>query len=309
MCPTADAVWHPGAAWAFIAVSPKRPRMKTPTHRIQRMSRHDLGLALHWAAREGWNPGLHDTEMFHAIDPRGHFMAWVGERPVASISALRYGVGYGFIGLYIVEPASRGQGLGLAVWHAALEHLKGCVVALDGVVEQQHNYMRSGFDLAWRNRRYSGHGLGPRPAHPAIVRLTGLPFDDLAAYDLAFHPEPRPAFLQTWIRQRRGTALGWLQDGRLRGYGVRRACVQGHKIGPLCADSPAIAEGLLRALCAGVASQEAVHLDVPEPNREAVALMERHGFVAGFPTARMVRGPAPAIDLARQYALTALEIG
>ena len=280
-----------------------------PAHRIQRMSRTDLALALQWATREGWNPGLHDTDLFHAIDPRGHFMAWIGEQPVACISGLRHGVGYGFIGLYIVEPRFRGKGLGLAVWNVALEHLKGCVVGLDGVPEQQDNYARSGFDLAWRNRRYSGQGLGPRPPHPRIVRLAGMPFDSLAAYDRGFHPEPRPAFLQAWIRQRRGTALGWLQDGELRGYGVRRACVQGHKIGPLCADSPAIADGLLQALCAGVGPQETVHLDVPEPNREALALAERHGFVPGFPTARMYRGPRPHVDLARQYALTALEIG
>ena len=67
--------------------------------------------------------------------------------------------------------------------------------------------------------------------------------------------------------------------------------MQGHKIGPLCADSPAIAEGLLRALCAGVAPQEAVHIDVPEPNREAVVLMERHGFVG----AGAVVGPGKVV--------------
>lgn len=136
-----------------------------------------------------------------------------------------------------------------------------------------------------------------------------MPFSTLATYDRAFHPEPRPVFLQAWIQQRHGMALGWLQDGRLRGYGVVRACARGHKIGPLCADTPEIADALLDALLGCVVLREPVWLDVPEPNREAIALAERHGMVAGFPTARMYRGPAPHIDLARQYALTALEIG
>lgn len=283
--------------------------MQHRNHHIQRMSRADLGLALQWADQEGWNPGRQDTDIFHPIDVRGHFMARVDDEPVASVSELRYSVSYGFLGLYIVRPPWRGRGLGLAVWNAALDHLKGCVVGLDGVVEQQSNYRRSGFDLAWHNRRYQATGRSPRPRDPHIVKLTGLPFSTLATYDRAFHPEPRPVFLQAWIQQRHGMALGWLQDGRLRGYGVVRACARGHKIGPLCADTPEIADALLDALLGCVVLREPVWLDVPEPNREAIALAERHGMVAGFPTARMYRGPAPHIDLARQYALTALEIG
>lgn len=283
--------------------------MQHRNHHIQRMSRADLGLALQWADQEGWNPGRQDTDIFHPIDVRGHFMARVDDEPVASVSGLRYSVSYGFLGLYIVRPPWRGRGLGLAVWNAALDHLKGCVVGLDGVVEQQSNYRRSGFDLAWHNRRYQATGRSPRPRDPHIVKLSGLPFSTLATYDRAFHPEPRPVFLQAWIQQRHGMALGWLQDGRLRGYGVVRACARGHKIGPLCADTPEIADALLDALLGCVVLREPVWLDVPEPNREAIALAERHGMVAGFPTARMYRGPAPHIDLARQYALTALEIG
>lgn len=278
-------------------------------YQLQRMSRADMGTALQWAEREGWNPGRHDADIFHPIDVRGHFMAWLNEQPVASISALRYGPSQGFIGLYIVDPALRGQGLGLAVWNAALDHLKGCIVGLDGVVEQQSNYRRSGFDLAWHNRRYQALGRSPRPRDPHIVKLASIPFEALAGYDRAFQAEPRPVFLQAWVQQRHSMALGWWQDGRLKGYGVVRACAKGHKIGPLCADTPAIADALLDALLGCVLLREPVYLDVPEPNREAIALAERNGMQPGFPTARMYRGPAPRLDLARLYALTALEVG
>ena len=43
-----------------------------------------------------------------------------------------------------------------------MAQLTGCVVGLDGVVAQQDNYRRSGFDLAWHNTRFQGparHGL------------------------------------------------------------------------------------------------------------------------------------------------------
>ncbi len=38
---------------------------------IRTMSRDQLDIAVEWAAREGWNPGLHDAECFHATDPDG----------------------------------------------------------------------------------------------------------------------------------------------------------------------------------------------------------------------------------------------
>jgi GNAT superfamily N-acetyltransferase len=279
-----------------------------PLH-ILRMSRAELILSMDWARQEGWNPGRQDADIFHPIDVRGHFMAWMGDEPVASISGLRYGVSYGFIGLHIVPPHLRGQGLGQAVWNAALEHLRGCVVGLDGPTTPQPHYRRSGFDLAWHSRRYQAMGRAPRPRDPHIVKLTAIPFAALASYDRAFHPEPRPVFLQAWIQQRHGMALGWWQERRLRGYGVVRASANGHRIGPLCADTPAIADALLDGLLGCVMPRDPVYLDVPEPNREALALAARHGMAPGVLTARMYRGPAPRIDLARQYALTALEVG
>ena len=38
---------------------------------LRRMTETDLGLALDWAAAEGWNPGLHDAHCFYAADPEG----------------------------------------------------------------------------------------------------------------------------------------------------------------------------------------------------------------------------------------------
>jgi hypothetical protein len=34
--------------------------------------------------------------------------------------------------------------------------LAGCTIGLDGVVAQQGNYLKSGFQLAYRNIRYQG---------------------------------------------------------------------------------------------------------------------------------------------------------
>lgn len=283
--------------------------MKTLDCLVRCMTRSDLNTALGWAYREGWNPGLYDASPFFQIDPEGGFMAWRDEAPAASIAAWRYGPRYGFIGLYIVPPALRGQGLGMAVWRTAMTRLRGCVVGLDGVMAQQANYERSGFQPAWINTRFEGLARPGGTRHPAIVPLATVPFAFLANYDRAFHPEPRHAFLRAWIARSRSHALGWWDGDALRGYGVLRPCTRGYKFGPLCADSPVIAGALFESLSACVPAGEPIAMDVPEPNAQAMALARHLGLSAAFTTARMYRGPAPSVALHRQYGLTALEIG
>ena len=109
-----------------------------------------------WAAEEGWNPGQSDTLAFVAADPSGFLVGRLDGEPIASISAVRYGTEYGFIGFYIVRPEFRGKGYGIQLWRAGMERLAGCNVALDGVVDQQEKYRRSGFRHAYNHVRYEG---------------------------------------------------------------------------------------------------------------------------------------------------------
>jgi ribosomal protein S18 acetylase RimI-like enzyme len=284
--------------------------MQQETYEIATMLRSELELAIDWAAREGWNPGLHDAECFHAADPHGFLIGLLNDEPVATISAVRYGDSFGFIGLYIVRPEYRGKGYGKQVWLAAMKYLEGRNIGLDGVVEQQDNYRRSGFRLAYRNVRYEGQGATAAAGYSGeFVGLAELPFEVVEAYDKGFFPEPRPEFLRSWINQPGCTALGILRDGRLAGCGVLRRCRSGYKIGPLYADSPALAESLLQRLRAAVGSGESFYLDVPEVNRAAVALAERHGMKVVFETARMYTGADPALSLDRLYGVTTFELG
>jgi len=273
-----------------------------------------FAIALDWAAAEGWNPGLDDLAAFRAADPPGLLLGYADGRPVASISAVRYGDGYGFLGFYIVVPEARGNGHGLAVWNAAMARFGSRVVGLDGVVAQQDNYRKSGFVLAGRNVRFSG------PAERAAAPPAGIevrpPADGdlpaVLAFDRAFFPADRGAFTRAWTAPAAGTRRSCrlaLRDGRLEGYGVVRACRAGHKIGPLFAADPAVAEALFGALAATVAPGTEIILDVPEANREAVALAERHGLAPSFETARMYAGPAPELPIARTFGITTFELG
>lgn len=273
--------------------------------RVRRMSRSELDLAVEWAAREGWNPGLHDADVFFPTDPDGFFLGVLADEPIGCVSAVAYDGRFGFIGFYIVRPEFRGRGFGTRIWHAATSHLGTRNIGLDGVVAQQANYAKSGFRLAHRNVRYEGAAGGISPA--GLVDLRSVPFAQVEAYDEALFPAARSGFLQRWIRQPESAALGVVVDGRLAGYGVVRRCRSGFKIGPLFADSDSLAEDLFRGLAAR--AEEPLFLDAPEVNAGAAQLAIRHSMRPRFQTARMYTHVPPVLAHERIFGITTFELG
>ena len=278
-------------------------------YEIRTMTRPQVDTAIDWAADEGWNPGLHDAECFYSADPGGFLVGLLDDIPVSAISVVRYGSSFGFLGFYLVKPEYRGRGLGIRIWNAGLERLKGRNIGLDGVVDQQDNYRRSGFNYAYRNVRYQGTGGGDAVDDQRLVPLRDLSLDDIVAYDRPFFPDDRAVFLQSWITQADAAGVGIVENGRLQGYGILRPCRSGYKIGPLFADDPVLAEMLFKALRLHAEADAPVFLDTPEVNEQAVALAERHGMSVVFETARMYTGKQPDLPLRRLYGVTTFELG
>jgi len=276
---------------------------------IRPMSRADLDVALGWARAEGWNPGLDDAGPFYAQDPSGFLMGWLGTLRIGCVSVVKYGADFAFLGLYIVLPAFRGKGYGKAIWDAGLASAPGRTIGLDGVVAQQDNYRRSGFALAHKSARWGGTLRGLVAKRSYVRPVTPDDMAALLAYDRTHAAADRTPFLTAWLAPSptRQTE-GYFEDGRLRGCGTIRRAVDGWKIGPLFADTPAIAEALLATLVAP-ADTDPVFIDVPEPNAAANDMVRRLGFSPSFETARMYLGPAPALPTERVFGITTLELG
>lgn len=282
-----------------------------PGYLVRRMERPELDFALSLAAAEGWNPGRADAGPFWAADPNGFFIGLLDGAPVAVISAVRYPgdditPAFGFVGLYIVQPALRGLGLGLRLWNAALSACDAPSIGLDAVPAQQDNYRRDGFTLVARSVRYAGEagGMPPEEARP----LAETPFAEVLAYDRRCFPTRREAFLRAWLDAPGHVSLGLTRSRGLAGFGVARPCGQGTRIGPLFADDDVAAGALLRALCAS-ARPGPVFLDVSESNPAAVRLAESLGMRPVFETGRMYRGSEPEYDRGRVFGVTSFELG
>ncbi|WP_132285964.1 GNAT family N-acetyltransferase [Kribbella sp. VKM Ac-2568] len=274
--------------------------------RISTASTADLLTLRQWAADEGWNPGQTDVLAFAAADPAGYLVGRLDGELVASCSGVRYGTDYGFLGFYLVRPDRRGLGFGLRLWQAVMELLAGRTVGLDGVVDQQDNYRKSGFRRALTHVRYAG--VPAAEAGSSDVELVdgrSVPFRELAAYDRRFFPAERDTFLSLWVGLPGHTSLAALRDGHVVGFGVLRAAESGMRIGPLYAASDEVALALVSGLASGVE----VAIDVPDVNRKAIKLVEGLRFEPVFECARMYAGPAPVVDQDGIFGTTTFELG
>jgi ribosomal protein S18 acetylase RimI-like enzyme len=276
--------------------------------RIRIMRPDEIVLAADWAAAEGWNPGLADAACFATVDRDGFLIGELDGAPAATISCLNYDDRFAFLGFYIVRADLRGSGYGLRIWNAAIAHAASRVIGLDGVVAQQENYRKSGFQFAYANIRYGGTVAVSAAPQAGIFALRDIPFAMLEASDAAVFPAPRPAFLRTWVGTAGHVGCALLRDDCLAGWGVIRPCRKGSKIGPLVADDRSAAEAVLSALLAQAGGGE-VFLDVPAVNRDAVALAESLGLAPVFETARMYTGATRPLHLERVFGVTTFELG
>jgi len=279
---------------------------------IRAMTRAELDVLVNWAGDEGWNPGLHDAQIFWETDPQAFIAAELGGELIGGGSIVSYAGRFGFMGFFIVRPDRRGRGLGRQLWlrrrDLLISRLQApATIGMDGVFAMQDFYARGGFVLSHRDLRFEG--VGAESVLPGtLVEAHAVPFDELVRFDADHFPVPRPGFLKSWIAQPGSRALAAVVDGALHGYGVIRPCRQGFKVGPLFATEANSAEALFRGLL-DFAPGEPVFLDVPENNPHAMALAARHQLSEVFGCARMYYGPPPVVAQDGIYGVTTFELG
>ena len=272
------------------------------------MKASELSIAIDWAEKEGWGPGLHDASLFYLADPNGFFVAEVDDEIVAVGSAVNYDNNYAFCGLYIVAPAHRGKGYGLALTKHRLAYCAQRNVGIDGVLENEKIYQRIGYISYYQNRRYQFHAQQLKYTIPHVTAIGSQDHPAIFEYDRHCFPATRKTFLQAWINQKNGKALLYKKDGKVQGYAVRRRTKEGHKIGPLFADNQQIAKQLLTAIQSDIEG-DLVFLDVPENNPVAITLTESLNSQVVFTTARMYQKGLPDIDHNKVFAITTFELG
>lgn len=268
----------------------------------------EVPVFIDWAAKEGWNPGIHDGECHYAVDPDGWLVAVLNDEIIGTIVLTNYDDSFSFGGFFIIKEEFRHMGDGWKLWSTAKSHSGDRNLGIDGVYEMQDNYSEhSGFRFAYRNIRWEGTASGS--LQEGLTDARSLPFREIADYDSLHFPVRRETFLKKWLKMPDSTALAYTSPGgRIAGYGVIRKCLNGHKIGPLFAETPTIAEKILEGLTFTVRG-ETFYFDTPEVNRKAIDLAKERGMTEVFGTARMYTGEIPKLPVKKIFGVTSFELG
>lgn len=273
------------------------------TMEIRKAKNSEMQFFIESAAKEGWNPGLNDGEVFYQTNPEGFFIAFEKGNPIGCISAVSYGTSFGFMGFYIVIPSQRGQGIGLKLWQTAMSYLQDKTIGLDGVVSQQENYKKSGFVLDYKNVRFKGsfHSHSKRILPTATL-------EKVANFDQKVFGLNRFNFLKNWLNMPNSHSALLEDPNQGFGYGVIRECREGYKIGPLFAETAQGAKTIFESLVI-YAKHAPVFIDSPTNNINAIELAKNFDMKPIFETARMYKGPPLQQLLDHIYGITSFELG
>jgi hypothetical protein len=286
------------------------PAHMPTNYKVRLMKLEDIALALNWAAKEGWNPGIYDAEAFWAADPTGFFIGELDGEAVSTYSAVKYGSTFSFHGFYIVKSEYRKKGLGLPIWNRGRESVGARIIGGDAVVQNVHLYEKFGLRSDYRTLRFGGNFSLPSFTAKNIVDAREVSFNQLLKYDRFHFPEERPAFLRAWMTQPEAISLASTVQGEIRGYINLRKCFEGYRVGPLFAENSQTAKNLLLTALSRISQDSSVMIDVPEPNIEALQIISSLKLKQVFETVRMYSGgPAPVLPLRKIYGVTTLELG
>lgn len=265
-----------------------------------------------WAAKEGWNPGLHDSKAFWATDPNGFYGYYYKNQLIGGGSIVSYDKNFGFMGFFIVLPEFRSKGIGRKLWYKRRDKLMsrlkpGSTIGMDGVIDMQKFYAKGGFKISFRDERYEVTGSSFN-IDSNISLINNKDLHQIADYDQQYFGTSRINFLKSWLILPQSNAFKHMSNNYVTGYAVIRKANTGFKIGPLFAESYEIAENLFKA-CLNYASYEKVYIDIPVINKSAVELIKRFNAHYVFECARMYHGSPPEINTNNVYGITTFELG
>ena len=290
---------------------------------IRLISNNEIEKVTDWAKLEGFAPGFDDISIYKNTDKQGIWVGCLDNEPIGSIACVKYNSSYGFIGLFIVKKQFRNKGYGVKLWKHALNYLTDIdCIGLEAAPERLNDYQKWGFEKSSITNRWKLYGFSNLPKKNfykdiyhnfRVVPGSEINSEAVLNYDSQREPSPRPHFLTDWLKNSFGTVSALIDDnGMCHGFGRIRPCIlknneKGWRIGPLLADTPPLAEILIRELVKGLESE--ILLDCPGLNPYANYLLSNLGFQEISRTYRMYKGVQPPFPMNQVYGLACLELG
>jgi len=215
---------------------------------VRPMRPADLPFAEDLVRQAGWNQTPADWQNFLAAAEVEVFVAEGIRGCAGTISIVHFGRQLSWIGMLLVDPSFRKQGIGTLLLDHALsvckEHGSACV-GLDATPAGRPLYEKKGFSLSATLERWSGRA--PFFAD-RLPRIAEHDWKDIARFDA----ERFGADRLFWLRclERMGPTALLRRNGLVTGFGMARPGIRAWYLGPIVAVSELAASKVAESLLA-----------------------------------------------------------
>lgn len=264
--------------------------MQEPAINIRLLFESDITAAMQLKEAAGWNQTEEDWLRVLLLEPEGCFAAVKDERLVGTTTTTTYGNDLAWIGMVLVDPQDRRQGIATKLLNAAMDFLNGKVatVKLDATAQGKPVYERFGFQVESRVERWSGT-MKARDAETANLLNHEASRELLALDRLAFQSD-RSKLIQKLIDDACvPPVLLRAADATLGGYALARRGTNGDYVGPVVAKAPQYVESLLDQMLSQFPGRR-VFIDFNTECSVDASVLSDRGFVKERDLIRMSAG-------------------
>jgi GNAT superfamily N-acetyltransferase len=229
---------------------------------IRPFKQSDLPVAMKLKEHAGWNQTEEDWRRLLDLGPEGCFVACLNGKLIGTITTIIYGRSLGWIGMMLVHPQYRRQGIGRGLMQTAIDYLHGSGVLsikLYATPAGRPLYESLRFRVEGRIERWEGMAPGDekneKPKFDQDIRK-GMVDLDTKSFGV-----DREDLLNRLINDCPvNPVLAYSPDGSTKGFILARPGSRAYFIGPIVAGDKGVALSLLDEMLFQLAGEK-VYLD------------------------------------------------
>jgi len=268
--------------------------MREPAINIRLLFESDIPAAMQLKDAAGWNQTEKDWHRLLALEPNGCFAAVKDDRLVGTTTTTTYGSDLAWIGMVLVDPQERRQGIATQLMNVAIDYLKDKVatVKLDATAQGKPVYERFGFRVESVVERWNGATKARHAETLNVLDRDAL--RELLALDLVAFAADRSKLIEKVIDDANvPPVLLRAANGALNGYALARRGTNADYVGPVVAKGPQHVEPLLDQVLSEMPGRR-VYIDFNTECGASTTVLSDRGFVKERDLIRMSAGARAA---------------
>jgi GNAT superfamily N-acetyltransferase len=260
------------------------------------MTKADIPAGVRLKEIAGWNQTAADWKRFLEASPQGCFVAEHDGRLCGTATTISFENRLAWIGMVLVDPEYRGQGIGTRLLARAIEYLndlKITAIKLDATPQGKPLYEKLQFVAEYEIERWtlrrSASEMAKRSDLDSQEPLSQELLESIFEADKESFGADRSSLLKSLHRDAPEFTAGIWNVRAIEGYALGRRGSFADHLGPWMARNAATARYLLETFLAR-STREVVVVDSLKSNAVAGELLKSFGFSFSRPLTRMYRG-------------------